>query len=116
MDPNEELGAVLSAQVPIPLRPPHADQALMGDNTVVVQQLSQWQLVWRRFRRHHLAMGGLGILGLLLLLAIIGPAISPENPQDYYYTHVNIPPHWSWRYLLGTDANGHAVIMYILYG
>jgi peptide/nickel transport system permease protein len=38
---------------------------------------TQWQLMWRRFRRHHMAMAGLAILGVLLVIALFAEAIAP---------------------------------------
>jgi peptide/nickel transport system permease protein len=47
------------------------------DFEVQLQSLNQWQLAWRKFRRHRLALIGLGILTVLVLTAIIGPILSP---------------------------------------
>ncbi len=43
---------------------------------------TQWQLMWRRFRRHHMAMVGLVILGLLFLIAIFAEVIAPYQPAQ----------------------------------
>jgi peptide/nickel transport system permease protein len=47
------------------------------DYEVGLESLSQWQLAWRKFRRHRLAMVGLVMLGALLAIAVIGPIIWP---------------------------------------
>jgi peptide/nickel transport system permease protein len=63
-----------------------------------------WQLAWRRFVHHRLALiGGLGAL-LLILMFLLGPVISP---QDITTTDVGrrlLKP--SWTHLFGTDEVG----------
>jgi peptide/nickel transport system permease protein len=41
---------------------------------------TQWQLMWRRFRRHHMAMIGLAILGLLVFIGLFAQILSPYEP------------------------------------
>ena len=50
------------------------------DVEVALESLSQWQLAWRRFRRHKLAMIGVVILTFMVLVAIFGPILQPYNP------------------------------------
>ena len=46
------------------------------------QALTPGQLVWRRFRKHRMAMvGGIGVV-LLLLFIIGGSIIVPESPRQ----------------------------------
>jgi len=47
------------------------------DYEVSLRSLSQWELVWRKFRRHRLALFGLGILGFLIFVALVGPIFLP---------------------------------------
>ena len=47
------------------------------DYEVGLQSLSQFQLAWRKFRKHRLAILGLGILATLISVAIVGPIIAP---------------------------------------
>ncbi len=51
------------------------------DVEVALESLSQWQLAWRRFRRHRLAMIGVVILTFMVLVAIFGPILQPYNPN-----------------------------------
>jgi peptide/nickel transport system permease protein len=48
-----------------------------ADYEVNLESLSQWQLAWRKFRRHKLALVGAGILLALIVTAIVGPIIAP---------------------------------------
>ena len=50
-----------------------------ADYEVNLESLSQFQLAWRKFRKHRLALIGLGILAVLILAAIIGPIVAPFN-------------------------------------
>jgi peptide/nickel transport system permease protein len=50
-----------------------------ADYEVNLQSLSQFQLAWRKFRKHRLALIGLGILSTLILVALIGPIFMPYN-------------------------------------
>jgi peptide/nickel transport system permease protein len=47
------------------------------DYEITLQSLNQWQLAWRKFKKHRLAIVGLTILGVLISVAIVGPFIVP---------------------------------------
>ena len=53
-----------------------------ADYEVGLESLNQWQLAWRMFRRHKLALVGLGILSVLVAVAIVGPILLPFDFQD----------------------------------
>ena len=48
-----------------------------ADYEVALESLNQWQLAWRKFRRHRMALVGLMILGVLVAVAIVGPIVAP---------------------------------------
>jgi peptide/nickel transport system permease protein len=52
------------------------------DYEVTLESLSQWQLAWRKFRKHRLAIVGVGILAAFLGIAIIGPIFLPYSFDD----------------------------------
>jgi peptide/nickel transport system permease protein len=58
------------------------DPTLAEDYEVGLKSLNQWQLAWRKFRKHRLALIGLGILTTLLLVAILGPILMPFSFND----------------------------------
>ncbi|MEA2582073.1 MAG: oligopeptide transport system permease protein [Thermomicrobiales bacterium] len=69
---------------------------------------------WRRFRANRLAFLGLGIVGLLLVLAIGAPVIAP-----YPYDKPDFGAAWlfpSWHHLMGTDGIGRDFFSRIVYG
>lgn len=75
---------------------------------------SQISIVWRRFRRHKLAVVGLAVIILLILAAIFAGTLAPYDPitdQDPYTK--NAPP--SSEHLLGTDDIGRDVFSRLLY-
>jgi peptide/nickel transport system permease protein len=52
------------------------------DYEVGLQSLNQWQLAWRKFRKHRLALIGLGIIAALIAVAILGPVFLPFSFTD----------------------------------
>jgi len=77
--------------------------------------LTPTQLVWRRFRKHRMALlGGIGVI-LLLLFIIGGSIIFPEtraNDTDLY-SRLTGPTNQHW---FGTDSVGRDVFYRIIYG
>lgn len=123
IDPQHEEQMVSSPSVVTPVTTPAtAAEMLKTDTEVGIVQLSQMELIWRRFRRHHLAMAAAVALALLVLMAIAAPLVSPESYLTYNYNVSNLSPRltWpgqsDWAYLMGTDAQGHAILMWIAYG
>lgn len=53
-----------------------------ADYEIGLESLSQWQLAWRKFRKHNLAIIGLVILGSLILIALVGPFFLPFDFRD----------------------------------
>jgi peptide/nickel transport system permease protein len=56
------------------------------DYDVQLESLSQWQLAWRRFKRHRMAVIGSVLFFGMVAIAIVGPLFVP---YDYY--HVPTP-------------------------
>ncbi len=67
-----------------------------ADYEVNLESLSQWQLAWRKFKTHRLALIGLGILLVLFVVAIIGPILMPfvfnEIPNPDVKVYAGRPP------------------------
>lgn len=66
-----------------------------------------WQTVWRRFKKHKLAMVGIVTVAVILLLAVLVPLLSPYDP-DKSLNVFNQPP--SLAHPLGTDQVGRDVM------
>jgi ABC-type dipeptide/oligopeptide/nickel transport system permease subunit len=69
-----------------------------ADFEVALVSLNQWQLAWRRFRRHKLAMFGAGMFLTMVAIAIFGPLILP-------YEATNVP--YPLKYCPGTDIRAN---------
>jgi peptide/nickel transport system permease protein len=77
--------------------------------------LTPGQLVWRRFRKHKMALaGGIGVT-LLLLFIIVGSLLIPLEKANYVDLKARLSPpsaeHW-----LGTDSTGRDGFSRIVYG
>ncbi|MEM7130131.1 MAG: ABC transporter permease [Chloroflexota bacterium] len=53
---------------------------------------SQWQLVWRKFHRHKLALFGCAIVGLLYLLAICAEFFAVNDYRERFANSASSPP------------------------
>jgi len=86
------------------------------DVEVSLESLSQWQLAWRRFKLHRMALVGVIILGTILAIAIIGPIVDPYNalfiPNAKHPG--GDPP--SLAHLFGTDSVGRDVLTMVING
>jgi peptide/nickel transport system permease protein len=89
-----------------------------ADYEVALESLNQWQLAWRRFKRHKLALIGAIIFAIMLFLAIFGPIIWPYNPlalQRLPADHpaglspLDMPP-------FGSDGGGRSVFVLVANG
>ena len=89
-----------------------------ADVEVALESLGQWQLAWRRFKRHRMALLGLGFLALMIIMAIVGPIVWPYNPLVIPgVSGANPggePP--SLVHLMGTDNNGRDVFQMVVNG
>jgi len=56
------------------------------------ESLTYWQDVWRRLKKNRLSMVGLGIVILIILFAIFGPAFTPFDDDDQVLGLRNLPP------------------------
>lgn len=77
-----------------------------------------WGTVWRRFRRHRLALFGVTMLLILIFLAIAAPVLSPY-PYDELHMEDLVdgrpaPPFG--EHILGTDQYGRDYLTRLLYG
>ena len=78
-----------------------------------------WATVWKRFKRHKLAMFGVGVMVLMVLLAVFADFFTP-----YAYDQVNmqalingspVPP-FTGSHPLGTDNFGRCFLTRVLHG
>jgi peptide/nickel transport system permease protein len=68
---------------------------------------------WRRYRQNRAAVGGMIVLMLIALLAILGPFFYPVDPFDMVGQPFSPPLR---EYPLGTDVSGRDILAGIIHG
>ena len=53
---------------------------------------AQWKLIWWRFRRHHLAVGGTTVVLLFCLIALFPEFMATEDPHERHVEKLYLPP------------------------
>src|SRR5258706_6318233 len=97
----------------LPLASSTADAPPLGSGSRA-GSVSPARETWRRFRRHRLAVAGLGVLALMTLAVVLGPLVwrVPINDIDFSAQLTGS----SWAHPLGTDDLGQDVLARMLYG
>jgi dipeptide transport system permease protein len=96
-------------------------QASMGeDASAVLAQPSPLASFWAAFRENKGAVFGLAVFGLVVLLALSANVVAPYSPVEQFRDAVRAPPVWeaggSWRFVLGTDGDGHDMLSRLIFG
>jgi peptide/nickel transport system permease protein len=89
-------------------------EELDAEGLLTPEQENQLAVVWRRFKKHKLAVVGLVTITFFLLMAIFANVIAPYEPityQDPYNRNANP----SAEHLMGTDEIGRDVFSRLLY-
>lgn len=88
--------------------------------TGLLPQPGPWQRAMRRILGHHSMTLGVVILGIVVVLALLAPWISPHDPYAQDVSRRLIPPVWyekgSWEHILGTDKLGRDYLSRLLFG
>lgn len=84
-----------------------------AESLLTLREESRLSLIWRRFRRHRLAvLGGIVIL-FFLFVALLAPIIAPYDPLEQNLRLKNAGP--SREHLLGTDELGRDTLSRLMY-
>ncbi len=71
-------------------------QLAVPDYDVALESLGQWELAWRRFRKHRMAIVGSALFFGMVIVGIIGPIIMPFDlyklPDPDEYVTAGRPP------------------------
>ena len=78
-----------------------------------VREESQALVIWRRFRKHKLAVVGMISIGLLVLVAVLAPVIATYDPLRIVLKEKNMGP--SAQHWLGTDDLGRDMLTRLMY-
>ena len=95
-------------------------EVLKPEPTTTQKPVSQWMLVWRRLRKHKLAMAGLAVFAGVVLLSLLASVIAP-----YSYEEINLTNSYAGLFapgeegmaphILGTDKLGRDIFSRLLY-
>ena len=96
-----------------PFAIPSEDERLIRA-AVATKASGYWGLVWRRFKRHRLAMVSLYFLALLVAAVVALPEFLPYQYDQVSLTERFLPP--SFQHWLGTDELGRDVFTRVLHG
>lgn len=88
-----------------------AELALEG---LAEEPRSYRNLVWRKFRRHRMALVGGVVLIIFVLGSFLGPSISPHDQYEIELTEKLLPP--SLTHPMGTDDIGRDELTRVLAG
>ncbi|UCE00574.1 MAG: ABC transporter permease [Chloroflexota bacterium] len=92
---------------------------LDSDTLSTVTEESPWKVIWRRFRKHKLALAGIVVITLIALACFLAPLYAPYDPirdisrDENDQILRNDPP--SMQHLMGTDNIGRDVFTRLLY-
>lgn len=112
-EPVRPAGAVILDRT-LDLRAP--EDVAAADVEVALESLGQWQLAWRRFKRHRMALIGLGVFGFMVAVAILGPIVDPYDPLVIPGATIPGGEGPSLAHLFGTDDNGRDVLTMVING
>lgn len=94
--------------------------AVTQTQTDLLPEPTAWQRARKRIVGHHSMVLGLTILGIVIVLALLAPWISPHDPYVQDVSKRLIPPVWyekgTWEHLLGTDKLGRDYLSRLLFG
>ena len=111
-------GTVDHQPAPTPTRTPVATEAEAAPTVEALgleeHGLSQRTLMWRRFRRHKLAIASLVTLVVIGLATLLAGVLSPYEYSEQHLDQILQGP--SAKHLLGTDQLGRDELTRLLYG
>lgn len=92
---------------------------LESEALTTVEEESPWRIIWRRFKKHRLAVAGMITIGAIALACLFAPWIAPYDPINEMARDANnqilknAPP--SLAHLMGTDNIGRDIFSRLLY-
>mgnify|MGYP000194534989 CR=1 FL=1 len=89
-------------------------------NLMAATPPSSWQLFLSTFCRNKGAVIGFIVLALMVLVAILAPAIAPHDPYELFTGQEQLPPAFldggNAMFWLGTDDAGRDTLSRVMYG
>lgn len=90
------------------------DESEKDSEFIAVEAKTYFQDAWKNFRKNKLATAGLIFICFMLIMAILGPILSPYTYDQQDLTSRNALP--SLRHLFGTDKFGRDIFVRVMYG
>lgn len=88
--------------------------ALEGARDIDAPAPGGWRDFWRRYRRRHAALLGLGLVILLVVVALAAPLLAPRDPHTTSLTTLRPPGEPGFP--LGSDNLGRDVLSGVIWG
>jgi peptide/nickel transport system permease protein len=82
--------------------------AELNSEVLLTQETNQIQAIWKRFRKHRLALVGIAVLALLFLFSFAGPSLSRYNAETQWVGEMYGNPTPAFPF--GTDELGRDVM------
>ncbi|MCL0094317.1 nickel ABC transporter permease subunit NikC [Dehalococcoidales bacterium] len=82
--------------------------------TKIIESRRPLTEVFRRLKKHRLAIIGAGIILVLIFVAVLAPFIAPHDPIEQNLEHRLLSP--NTEYLLGTDNLGRCILSRLIHG
>jgi peptide/nickel transport system permease protein len=91
---------------------------LEAETLLTAEEESQWVVVWRRFRKHKLAVAGATVVIFMIVVSVLAPWIAPYDPIQQNVDAQgdrfrNASP--SVDHLMGTDSIGRDVLSRLMH-
>src|SRR5262249_12462328 len=87
-------------------------QAAAGE----IKGRSLWVDAWRRLIGNRAAVVSMIVLGIIVVLAVLAPWLSPFPYDEVYWDFISAPPGFDSGHIFGTDQNGRDLFVRTLYG
>jgi len=81
-----------------------------------IEGRSLWQDARDRLLRNRAAVVSMIVLGIVALLAVVAPWLSPHPFDEIYWDRIQMPPDFANAHWFGTDGNGRDLFVRTLYG
>ena len=93
---------------------------MLTDNIYQEERIpTQFERFWRSYRSNGLSMFGLWCLGIIIIITLTSPWLTPHDPQAQT-GELLIPPSWdpsgTVEYFLGTDDLGRDILSRLIVG
>ncbi len=81
-----------------------------------IQGRSLWQDAWQRLMHNKAAVVSVIILGIISLLVVVAPLLSPYAFDEIDWELISTPPNLATGHVFGTDGVGRDLFVRTLYG